>query len=71
MATLGQLLMTHAYKRAKAPIVAVASYAGPLVAVGADLIAFGVLPTWNVYVGGGIVMCAGMLLLWETQHDDG
>ena len=69
MATLGQLLMTLAYKRAKAATVAIASYAGPLVAVGADVVAFSVFPTLNVYVGGSIVIFAGVLLLRQTQSD--
>ena len=70
MATIGQLLMTLAYKRAKAATVATASYAGPLVAVVADIIAFSVFPTWNVYVGGGIVVFAGVLLLRQTKSED-
>lgn len=69
MATLGQLLMTLAYKRTKAATVAIASYAGPLVAVGADVVAFNVFPTWNVYIGGSIVVLAGVLLLRQTNRD--
>ena len=69
MATLGQLLMTLAYKRAKAATVATASYAGPLVAVVADIVAFTVYPTWNVYVGGTIVVLSGVLLLRQTRND--
>jgi len=70
MATLGQLLMTLAYKRTKAATVAIASYVGPLVAVGADVVAFGVFPTWNVYVGGSIVVLTGVMLLRQTQSED-
>ena len=70
MATLGQLLMTLAYKRNKAAPVALASYAGPLVAVGADVVAFAVFPTWNVYVGGSIVVLAGILLLRKTHSEE-
>ena len=70
MATLGQLLMTLAYKRTKAAKVAIASYVGPLVAVGADVVAFGVFPTWNVYVGGSIVVLTGVMLLRQTQSED-
>ena len=66
-ATLGQLFMTLAYKRTKAATVAIASYAGPLVAVAADVIAFGQFPSWNVYVGGSIVVFAGILLIRKTQ----
>ena len=67
-ATLGQLFMTLAYKRTKAATVAIASYAGPLVAVAADVIAFGQFPSWNVYIGGSIVVFAGVLLIRKTQR---
>ena len=66
-ATVGQWLMTMAYKREKAAVVAVASYAGPLVAVFADSIAFGILPSWNGYIGGSIIIAAGMLLIRKTK----
>lgn len=62
-AAVGQLLMTAAYREDKAAIVATASYAGPLAAVVADALAFAVLPTWNVYLGGGVVILCGFLLL--------
>lgn len=62
-ATVGQLLMTSAYRKEKAAVVSFASYAGPLIAVVADVIAFSTWPTWNGYVGGSIVMFAGILLL--------
>ena len=70
MATLGQLLMTLAYKNTKAATVAIASYAGPLVAVLADMVAFSVFPTWNVYVGGSIVVLAGVMLLRKTRKEE-
>ena len=68
-ATIGQLFMTLAYKRTKAATVAIASYAGPLVAVAADVIAFGQFPSWNVYLGGSIVVFAGILLIQKTQTE--
>jgi len=67
MATIGQLLMTSAYKKEKAATVAVASYAGPLIAVIVDGIAFNVFPSWNGYLGGGIVVLSGALLL-KVSH---
>jgi drug/metabolite transporter (DMT)-like permease len=67
MATFGQLLMTFAYKNTKAATVAIASYIGPLMAVCADVLAFGVFPTWNVYLGGSIVVLAGGLLLHKSR----
>jgi drug/metabolite transporter (DMT)-like permease len=70
-ATIGQLLMTSAYRKEKAAVVSVASYAGPLIAVLADLIAFDVLPTWNGYLGGGIVVFAGLLLIRNNHREKG
>ena len=67
-ATIGQLLMTAAYQREKAAIVSTASYAGPVAAVIADIIAFGDFPSWNGYLGGGIVIAAGVLLLRSNQQ---
>ena len=62
-ATIGQLLMTWAYKKNNAAPIALASYIGPVFAVGADLIAFNVLPTANVYIGGSIVVLSGIALI--------
>ena len=62
-ATIGQLLMTWAYKKNNAAPIALASYIGPLFAVLADLIAFQVFPTWNVYFGGSIVVLSGIILI--------
>ena len=66
-ATLGQWFMTMAYKREKAAVVAVASYGGPLMAVFADAIAFRVLPSWNGYIGGAIIIVAGVFLIRSTK----
>ena len=60
--------MTAAYQREKAAIVSTASYAGPVAAVIADIIAFGDFPSWNGYLGGGIVIAAGVLLLRSNQQ---
>jgi drug/metabolite transporter (DMT)-like permease len=62
-ATIGQLLMTWAYKKNNAAPIALASYIGPLFAVLADLVAFQVFPTWNVYLGGSIVVLSGFALI--------
>ena len=70
MATVGQLLMTAAYQKEKAAVVAVASYAGPVFAVLADVIAFDLFPTWNGYLGGAIVIVAGMLLVNNSHGKD-
>ena len=66
-ATIGQLLMTWAYKKNNAAPIALASYIGPVFAVGADLIAFNVLPTANVYIGGSIVILSGIALIQSQK----
>ena len=68
MATLGQLLMTLAYKRTKAATVAIASYAGRF-SGSCRCSRLQCFPTWNVYIGGGIVVFSGVLLLRQTQTD--
>ena len=61
--TLGQLLMTMAYKKNNATSIALVSYVGPIFAVFADLIAFQLLPTWNVYIGGSIILFSGFVFM--------
>lgn len=67
-AVLGQFLMTTAYKMEKAPVVATASYIGPVFAVVVDFIAFSDIPTLMSLFGGGLVIGAGLLLLWLSQR---
>lgn len=62
-ATWGQLLMTRAYQREPAAAVAATSYTGPLFAVLGDLLLFAVWPGWNAWVGGPLVLLAGLMLL--------
>ena len=63
-----KLLMTWAYKKNNAAPIALASYIGPVFAVGADLIAFDVLPTANVYIGGSIVVLSGIALIKSKKY---
>ena len=62
-ATAGQLLMTRAYALDRAALVAGASYSSPLFGVAGDLLFFSVLPGPNVWIGGLIVVAAGLWLL--------
>ena len=62
-ATVGQELMTRAYSMDRAPVIATASYVDPVWAVFADFALFSVLPTWNAFVGGTLVVLAGLALL--------
>lgn len=62
-ATVGQLLMTRAYQRERAAVVAATAYTAPLVATALDAALFGRLPGWNVAAGGVLVVLAGGILL--------
>lgn len=61
--TVGQLLVTRAYALDRAGLVAAASYAGPVWAVLADLVVFGVVPRLPVVAGGALVVAGGWLLI--------
>jgi drug/metabolite transporter (DMT)-like permease len=67
-ATVGQVLMTQAYKEDRAAVVAAARYAAPIWAITADIVVFGVMPSWHVFVGGTIIVTAGMILLLSRNQ---
>jgi S-adenosylmethionine uptake transporter len=69
-ATVGQVLMTKAYAADPAPMVAAASYVGPLWGVAADLLVFGVWPSVSVWIGGGLVVAAGVMLLSDRPDQE-
>jgi drug/metabolite transporter (DMT)-like permease len=66
-ATAGQMLMTLAYKRDRAPVVAAAAYSAPLFAVGIDVVAFDAVPAGHVLIGGAIIVGAGLILLLRRE----
>lgn len=63
MATVGQVLMTNAYRFDRAAIVAAASYTAPIWAVGLDFAIFATTPSTNVWIGGALVVVAGFLVV--------
>ena len=65
LGTCGQFCMTLAYAQTKASNVAAASYLGPLWAIGADLVFFELLPSWNFWLGGSLLIFAGV---WLAQR---
>ncbi len=71
MASLGQLLMTQAYRLQRAAPVAAASYTAPLWGVVVDLLWFSEFPSWEVWLGGGAIVGAGLwLVLWKSKADE-
>lgn len=67
LAVLGQVLMTYAYRADRASIVATAAYTTPLWALGVDVVFWGTLPAWTSWVGGAIVVGAGLLLVIRRE----
>lgn len=67
-ATAGQLCITQAYAEDRAPVVAAAAYSAPVWALLADLIVFSINPSWNVIVGGGIIVAAGLYLVFGLRE---
>jgi drug/metabolite transporter (DMT)-like permease len=63
LATLGQVVMTYAYRVERAPQVAAASYVGVPLSVLWGWMIWGEIPTGLVWAGGILVVAAGMFLL--------
>lgn len=67
-ATLGQALMTRAYKVEQASTAAAASYAAPLFGLVGDVVAFQTFPEPVALVGGAIVIAAGLVLIFDRAQ---
>lgn len=66
-ATLGQQLMTRAYKAERAAAVAAADYSAPVWAVLLDLVLFRSLPEPLALVGGALVVGSGLWLVLRRR----
>jgi drug/metabolite transporter (DMT)-like permease len=70
--TLGQQLITYAFRRASPSVVAPFEYTALLWGVALDWVLWSVLPDSRMYVGGAIVTLSGLYLIWrervERQH---
>ncbi|HAN31666.1 MAG TPA: hypothetical protein DCQ06_08730 [Myxococcales bacterium] len=66
-ASIGQWLMTEAYRRDKAARVAAASYVGPLWALMLDVAIFTVWPKTHVWFGGALIIISGLLVVWAPR----
>jgi drug/metabolite transporter (DMT)-like permease len=67
-ASLGQLFMTLAYQRDRAPVVASASYASVLLAVIYGYYIWGEVPHLLTGLGGVLIISGGVLLLKSRLH---
>lgn len=64
-ASIGQVLLTFAYQADPAPVVAAASYTGPVWALGVDIWWFDLMPSRQALIGGVLIVGAG---LWLVLH---
>ena len=67
-ATAGQLLVTRAYRVERASLVASASYASVLFALGYDLLLFGIVPSWWALPGGTLIVGSSLWLIRRAQR---
>ncbi|KPK00114.1 MAG: permease [Desulfobacterales bacterium SG8_35] len=67
-ASLGQLCMTLAYQHDRAPAVASASYTSVILAVIYGYFIWGEMPHPLTWVGGGLIVIGGLLLLKSRMH---
>jgi drug/metabolite transporter (DMT)-like permease len=62
-----QILLTSAYRYAEAGVVAPFDYASMLFAVVLGYVVFAEVPTVYTLVGSGVVIAAGVLILWRDR----
>jgi len=62
-ASLGQILMTLAYRRDRAPAVAAASYSSIILSVVYGYLFWGEMPPPIAWLGGGLIFMGGIMLL--------
>lgn len=65
-ASVGQVLLTLAYRADPAPLVAAASYTAPVWALLLDLVWFDLTPSRQALLGGALIVGAG---LWLVLHE--
>ncbi len=62
-----QILLTSAYRYAEAGVVAPFDYASMLFAVVVGYVVFAEVPTLYTLVGSGVVIAAGVLIIWRER----
>jgi drug/metabolite transporter (DMT)-like permease len=65
---VGQILLTSAYRGADASVVAPFDYSSILLALLIGFFVFGEVPTGQMLAGAGIVMAAGVLVIWRERR---
>jgi drug/metabolite transporter (DMT)-like permease len=64
---VGQLFLSFSYRYGEASVLAPFDYAAMIWAVVLGYFLFGELPSAQVWVGGAIVIAAGLLILWRER----
>ena len=65
---VGQLMLTTAYTHADASTIAPFDYTSMIFALAFGYVFFGELPTLQMLVGAGIVVSAGMVIIWREAQ---
>jgi drug/metabolite transporter (DMT)-like permease len=65
---VGQVLMTEAYRRAEASVVAPFDYANMIWIVIAAYVVFGDVPTAAVLAGSAVVVGSGIFVIWRERR---
>jgi drug/metabolite transporter (DMT)-like permease len=59
----GQVMLTHAYAKAPAAYVSAFSYLGLIYAALLDLVVWQHIPSWQVILGGAVVIASGLYIV--------
>jgi len=65
---VGQILLTTSYRLADASVVAPFDYASMLLALIVGYAVFGEVPSATMLVGAGVVIAAGVLIIWRERR---
>ena len=66
-ALIGQLFLSFSYRYGEASVLAPFDYAAMIWAVVLGYFLFGELPAPQVWLGGAIVVAAGLMILWRER----
>lgn len=65
---VGQILMTSSYRFAEASLVAPFDYTSMILALLVGYFVFDEVPTGTMIMGAGIVIFAGVLIIWRERQ---
>lgn len=65
---MGQIFLTSAYRFADASVVAPFDYASMIAAIGIGYFVFQEVPTGQMLIGAGLVVFAGVLIIWREHR---